>query len=318
LSAPDQPLGVLGDVIAYHFNPEEQGRGSLHYHGMVWLGHKPDTETFCELLRTPEFQQRVLHYLQGAIKQEEPVFWPKDELKVEVPLAPGQRIESMMCKICSHKHKVLAGEGAESTAASRSADKHPSCMRIADPTADGFDRELLADAQELAPLVRTGCLWLLSWFSDWNSLCICLRCQVCAHMKNHHESCRKASDKEKLQKLRRKSKAKEREEEIDCRHGFPRPLVETAHFAGDGCIQLRRLSHWINNFNPYFLAALRCNHDIKHLWGTDTNIMTVVVYCTNYMTKVQRRLLSTVMLVQVRFQQAARITSCFSAAKLCF
>ena len=137
-------------------------------------------------------------------------------------------------------------------------------------------------------------------------------------MKSHHESCRKASDKEKLQKLKHKGKAKERDAEIDCRHGFPRPLVEKAHFGGDGCIQLRRLSHWINNFNPYFLAALRCNHDIKHLWGTDTNIMTVVVYCTNYMTKVQRRLLSTVMLVQVRFQHPTRILSCFSASKLCF
>ena len=59
---------------------------------------------------------------------------------------------------------------------------------------------------------------------------------------------------------------------------------------------LRRLSHWINNFNPYFLAALRCNHD---MWGSDTHIMTVIVYMTNYMTKIQRRLLSTVMLVQV-------------------
>jgi len=55
-------------------------------------------------------------------------------------------------------------------------------------------------------------------------------------MKNHHESCRKGSDNEKMQKLRRKAKAKENDEEIDCRHGFPRPLVEKAHFASDGCI----------------------------------------------------------------------------------
>jgi hypothetical protein len=39
-------------------------------------------------------------------------------------------------------------------------------------------------------------------------------------MKNHHESCRKGSDNEKMQKLRRKAKAKENDEEIDCRRGF--------------------------------------------------------------------------------------------------
>ena len=275
-SAPDQPLGVLGDVIAYHFNPEEQGRGSLHYHGMVWLGHKPDTETFCELLRTPEFQQRVLHYLQGAIKPEEPVFWPKDELRVEVPLATGQRIESMMCKICSHEHKVLAGEGAESTAASRSADNHPSCMRIADPTADGFDSELLADAQELAPLVRTCCFSALHGSRTVHLFAL-------LGVRAHEEPPRVLSQGQRqgeAAEAQAQGKAKENDAEIDCRHGFPRPLIEKAHFASDGCIQLRRLSHWINNFNPYFLAALRCNHDIKHLWGTDTNIMTVVVYCT--------------------------------------
>ena len=83
-------------------------------------------------------------------------------------------------------------------------------------------------------------------------------------MKQHHESCRKASDKEKLQRLKRRAKGKPVDKpEIDCRHGFPRPLVENAHFAEDGSIVLRRLSHWINNFNPYFLAALRCNHDIN-------------------------------------------------------
>src|SRR5690348_7190 len=26
--------GLLGHVAAYHFNPEEQNRGSLHYHGL--------------------------------------------------------------------------------------------------------------------------------------------------------------------------------------------------------------------------------------------------------------------------------------------
>ena len=85
-------LGVLGDVLAYHFNPEEQNRGSLHYHGFVWLKHKPDTEDFERLLRTPAFQQRVLEYLQAVIKHEHPVFWAYDDMGLRVHLPPGQRI----------------------------------------------------------------------------------------------------------------------------------------------------------------------------------------------------------------------------------
>ena len=149
-----QPLGVLGDVIGYHFNPEEQGRGSLHYHGMVWLRHKPDVETFRELLETPEFRKHVLSYLQSVIKQEEPTLWPKDELEGDVQLAGDQHIERVFCKLCSQEHAVMAGKGSESTAERRNADDHPSCQRIADPTADDSDSQFLGDCQELASLVR--------------------------------------------------------------------------------------------------------------------------------------------------------------------
>ena len=115
-------------------------------------------------------------------------------------------------------------------------------------------------------------------------------------MKQHHESCRKPKDKANRQG---KARQKSHKADIDCRHGFPRPLVPKARFTEDGRIELPRASHWVNNYNPYFLAALRCNHDIKHMWGTDTNQMTVLVYMTNYMTKIQRNLLNTMPLVQV-------------------
>src|SRR6185312_5258274 len=42
----EQPLGLLGRVRAYHFNTEEQKRGSLHYHGLIWLANKPSPREF--------------------------------------------------------------------------------------------------------------------------------------------------------------------------------------------------------------------------------------------------------------------------------
>jgi hypothetical protein len=113
-------------------------------------------------------------------------------------------------------------------------------------------------------------------------------------MKNHHWSCIPKSEQ------RRKKKYKRGQPKvIHCRHNFPRPIVQKAHFTPEGRIELRRLSHWINNYNNCFAACLRCNHDIKTMWGTDTNQMTALVYMTNYMTKINRTLFNTIISVQV-------------------
>jgi hypothetical protein len=110
-------------------------------------------------------------------------------------------------------------------------------------------------------------------------------------MKSHHESCR---PKHKLASARKRTGPI-----TDCRHGFPRPLALKAEWTSTGSIQQRRRSHWINNYNPFLLVSLRCNHDIKHMWGTDTNQLSAMVYATNYMTKTSRKLLNTVICVRV-------------------
>jgi len=74
--------------------------------------------------------------------------------------------------------------------------------------------------------------------------------------------------------------------------------VEQAQFTSDGRIALRRMSHWINGFNPWFLAALRCNHDIKHMWGNYVDQLAALFYMTNYMTKQNKKLLNMFPLIE--------------------
>ena len=43
-------LGVLGErVRSYSFHSEEQARGTLHFHGFVWLENRPSPESCVNL-----------------------------------------------------------------------------------------------------------------------------------------------------------------------------------------------------------------------------------------------------------------------------
>ena len=69
----------------------------------------------------------------------------------------------------------------------------------------------------------------------------------------------------------------------ECRFGFPRPLVEESSVDNDE-ILIRRTSPIINNYNPYFMTCLRCNHDLKFIpSGRDGR--SCAFYMTNYTTK---------------------------------
>jgi hypothetical protein len=68
--------------------------------------------------------------------------------------------------------------------------------------------------------------------------------------------------------------------------------VEKASFTEDGRIALRRKSHFVNGYNPWMLSALRCNHDIKHMWGNYIDQLAALFYITNYMTKQNKKLLN--------------------------
>ena len=69
----------------------------------------------------------------------------------------------------------------------------------------------------------------------------------------------------------------------ECRFGFPRPLVDISSIDENDII-LRRTNENINNYNPYFMTCVRCNHDIKFIpSGKDGR--ACVFYMTDYTTK---------------------------------
>ncbi len=64
---------VLGEQIsAYSFHVEEQGRGTLHYHGFVWFRNRPSPSVMRELLQTNDFQHRVVQWLDYTVRRAEP------------------------------------------------------------------------------------------------------------------------------------------------------------------------------------------------------------------------------------------------------
>ena len=268
-SASSKRLGVFGDVLAYHFNDEEQGRGSLHYHGLVWLKHKPDTNAFEKLIREPAFQQRVLAYLSAVIKNELPSQWDVSELRLDdddaltMPKHIYLREQPCYLRDCDGRsHSVLDGDASKMTYHTRAADDHISLKRVSDPLAPHFFRDACNDLMCLGP-------------------------QSVFHLETHTKCCFKDRRNQMLPRSQRQ-----------CRFDKPGKLNEKPHFDSDGNAVLRRRHHWCGSYNPWLLAALRCNHDVTPMWGFGTRHMAVIMYITNYITKLNQKLLSQLPLIE--------------------
>ena len=71
----------------------------------------------------------------------------------------------------------------------------------------------------------------------------------------------------------------------ECRFDYPRELVPKSRIEGN-VIKLKRTNEMINNYNPFLMTCVRCNHDIKFiLSGKDGK--NIAFYVTNYATKSQ-------------------------------
>jgi hypothetical protein len=71
-----------------------------------------------------------------------------------------------------------------------------------------------------------------------------------------------------------------------CKARFPREVVENTFVVNDeGSIKLKHLEKWINCFSPLVTYLIGCNTDITSL-RSGTAIKAVLLYITNYITKV--------------------------------
>jgi hypothetical protein len=62
--------GVLGPIKAYFGTVENQGRGSLHLHILIWLDHDLTPSQLKESVQNEEFRKGLLSYLDDIIKQD--------------------------------------------------------------------------------------------------------------------------------------------------------------------------------------------------------------------------------------------------------
>lgn len=62
--------GVLGPIKAYFGTVENQGRGSLHLHILLWIDHDLTPIQLKELVQDEKFRSGLLSYLEDIIKQD--------------------------------------------------------------------------------------------------------------------------------------------------------------------------------------------------------------------------------------------------------
>ncbi|CAF5055178.1 unnamed protein product, partial [Rotaria socialis] len=62
--------GVLGPVKAYFGTVENQGRGSLHLHLLIWLDHDFKPSDLKEKIQNVDFREKLKEYLEDIIKED--------------------------------------------------------------------------------------------------------------------------------------------------------------------------------------------------------------------------------------------------------
>ena len=62
--------GVLGPVRGYYGTVENQGRGSLHIHMLIWLDHKLSPSILRDNVKHANFRKDLINYLEDIIKED--------------------------------------------------------------------------------------------------------------------------------------------------------------------------------------------------------------------------------------------------------
>jgi len=250
-----EEVGLFGKVEAVHWNSEEQNRGSLHWHGLIWLSNKPDPRVFSAWLSSPEFQARLFAYLDSVVMQQPPALSTRGMLRN--PQANSVDPEEYHCPL----KKVYL-------------DDHPSLQRPTNPAAFASDEQwcehVAATLDQLIPLVQT-------------------------HSRLHTHTCKKPAmlraklidEKEAEKQALALAKDPNNVQECPtCRFHFPRTLHEATHIDKDGDVMIERRHHWTNSFSPLLTYCLRCNVDVRTLWGNSGDALAAMFYITNYVSKV--------------------------------
>jgi Helitron helicase-like domain at N-terminus len=80
-------MGILGRVTAYFGLVETQGRGTLHLHLLIWLDSVPTADEIEELLKNPEFRERIVAFIRANIR----LYLPGLETVESIQSIPGSK-----------------------------------------------------------------------------------------------------------------------------------------------------------------------------------------------------------------------------------
>lgn len=73
--------GVFGEVAAYFGAVESQGRGTLHFHCLLWLKHAPSADQMQEFLRSDGFCSQMQDYIKTNIHAYVPGLEDEESVK---------------------------------------------------------------------------------------------------------------------------------------------------------------------------------------------------------------------------------------------
>lgn len=62
--------GVLGPITNYYGTVENQGRGSLHLHMLLWLDSSPSPSQLRADIKDEKYRARLIEYLEDIIKED--------------------------------------------------------------------------------------------------------------------------------------------------------------------------------------------------------------------------------------------------------
>lgn len=55
---------------SYYGTVENQGRGSLHLHMLLWLNSSPSPSQLRQYIKNEKYRQRMIEYLEDIIKED--------------------------------------------------------------------------------------------------------------------------------------------------------------------------------------------------------------------------------------------------------
>ncbi|CAF1362719.1 unnamed protein product [Rotaria sp. Silwood1] len=113
--------GVLGPIKAYFGTAESQGRGSLHLHLLIWLGHDMKLADMEERIQDANFRDKLKAYLEDIIKED------LDDFK--------------------DKHAFEDSNGTD--VLYNQSDLIPACLPTQNPSSPNFASRFRADAVQL-------------------------------------------------------------------------------------------------------------------------------------------------------------------------